>query len=150
MAVWLPNPRSVPRCHLQLATLQVEGCKMPSICELPQGSAPEANTCRARSTPLRLSDVSRARHARTRRNNTYHRIYINLSNNSSYPSFLYIHSPCVSSPRLLPLPLNGSVRNIALAGGLFAARRHPPACPPATRSGPLHTRSYVLSGVRND
>ena len=25
---------SVPRCHLQLATLQVEGCKMPSICEL--------------------------------------------------------------------------------------------------------------------
>jgi len=41
-AVWLPNLRSVPRCHLQLATVQVEGCKMPSngICELPQGSAP--------------------------------------------------------------------------------------------------------------
>ena len=31
---------SVPRCHLQLAILQVEGCKMPGICELPQGSAP--------------------------------------------------------------------------------------------------------------
>ena len=40
MAEWLPNPRSVPRCHLRLAMLQVEGCKMPSICELPQGSAP--------------------------------------------------------------------------------------------------------------
>ena len=33
MAEWLPNPSSVPRCHLQLAILQIKGCKMPSICQ---------------------------------------------------------------------------------------------------------------------
>jgi hypothetical protein len=31
---------TLPPKVLQRATLQVEGCKMPSICELPQGSAP--------------------------------------------------------------------------------------------------------------
>jgi len=31
--------RSVPRCHLG-CKLQVEGAELPSICELPPGSAP--------------------------------------------------------------------------------------------------------------
>ena len=85
---------------------------MPSICELPQGSAPgKYGPCPIQTTSPEWSVPCTP--ARTRRSTIYHSIYINsLINSSVVPSFL-IRSPCFSSPRLLPwLPI-GSVLSVS-------------------------------------
>ena len=92
----------------------IEGCtnRMPSICELPQGSAPgKYGPCPIQTTSPEWSVPCTP--ARTRRSTIYHSIYINsLINSSVVPSFL-IRSPCFSSPRLLPwLPI-GSVLSVS-------------------------------------
>ena len=96
---WRGGCRTHVRSHV--ATFNLQLCKSRGVrCQASASYhrvAPQAITCRTRSTPLRLSDVSRARHARTRRSTTYHSIYINSSNNSSFPSFL---STLLASPRL--------------------------------------------------
>ena len=100
MAEWLPNPRWV-RSHV--ATFNLQLCKSRGVrCQASASYhrvAPQTNTCRTRSTPLRLSDVSRARHARTRRSTTYHSIYIN--------SAFVVISPSFPRPVVLRLYLGG-------------------------------------------